>query len=35
MLAQIMIEKGLMTRDEFQQRIAVLSACDEGDLPGD
>ncbi len=34
-LSQIMIEKGVMTRDEFQQRIAMLRACDEGDLAGD
>ncbi len=34
-LAQIMIEKGVMTRDEFQRRIELLRACDEGDLPED
>ncbi|MCP4037800.1 MAG: hypothetical protein GY733_12740 [bacterium] len=30
-LAQIMIEKGIMTREEFQQQIGLLTACDEGD----
>jgi len=34
-LAQIMIEKGVMTREEFQQRLELLRACDEGELIGD
>lgn len=34
-LAQIMIEKGVMTRDEFQAQIDLLRACDEGELPGE
>ena len=33
-LAQILIEKGVMSREELQQRVDMLRAADEGELPG-